>query len=58
MGNKISAERMRKMKAKRAAEPDFDEEKHRIKERLRIQTLRKEIKEQTKRGTKKITERR
>ena len=39
MGNTISAERMKKMKAKRVAEPDFDEEKHRIEEQLRIQTL-------------------
>ena len=47
MGKTTSAKRMRKMRAKRAAEPDFDEEKHWLKERLRIQKLRKEKKEQT-----------
>ena len=37
------------MRAKTAAELDFDEKKHWLKERLRVQKLRKEKKEQTKR---------
>ena len=32
MGKTTSAERMWKMRAKRAAESDFDEEKHRLEE--------------------------
>ena len=49
---------MRKMRAKRDAEPDFDEEKHWLKERLYIQKLWKEKIEQTKRNEKKIIEKR
>ena len=57
MGKTTSAERMWKMRAKRAAESDFDEEKHQLEERLQIQKLWKENKEQTKRDEKKIMER-
>ena len=58
MRKTTNAERMRKMRAKRDAEPDFDEEKHWLKERLYIQKLWKEKIEQTKRNEKKIIEKR
>ena len=37
---------MRKMRAVRVAETDFDEEKHQLKERLQIQKLQKVKKEE------------
>ena len=58
MRKTTGAERIRKMRAKTAAELDFDEEKHWLKEQLLIQKLWKEKKEQTKRDEKKIMERR
>ena len=42
------------MRAKRAVEPDFDEEKHWLKERLQIQKLWKGKKEQKKRDEKRL----
>ena len=51
---KTSAKEMRKMRAKRAAELDFDEEKHWLKERLQIQKLWKGKKEQKKRDEKRL----
>lgn len=45
----------RKIRAKRAAEPDSVKEKHWMKVQMQIQKLQKKKKEQTKRDKKKIT---
>ena len=52
-----TAERMRKMTAKRAAGPDFGEKKHQLKERRGFRNFGRKRKNKQ-RGTKKIMERR
>ena len=54
MGKTTSTGRMRKIRAKRAAEPDFDEEKHQLKDDSRFRDFRRKRKNKQKQMKKRL----